>query len=268
MPRCRSTSRSSIRARRSSKKTLLRTNPGGVIAFDHELPGVRRYRPLARRAGGRRQAARRRYDLQVEEFVPERMKVAVTPKKAGRARRRQGRVRRRGAVPVRRQRGRLRRRADVHDRARPRSRRRENADLTYGVEPKGKPVTLGEARDQLDPKGKLDDRVSRARRATRVHADRRADRERRGARGRQRPRDGEDRDDDAAPREVLHRPAKTKATSAQAGKTVHRRGHGRRLERQARTGGGRRQLDVELLHLEADYGYGYDDDSGESRYDR
>src|SRR5207342_3441186 len=31
----------------------------------------------------------------------------------------------------------------------------ENKDLTYGVAPKGKPVTLGENRGQLDPKGSL-----------------------------------------------------------------------------------------------------------------
>ena len=29
-----------------------------------------------------------------------------------------------------------------------------------------------------------------------------------------------------------------------------------------------KQVQIELVHLEADYSYGYDDDSGESRYDR
>ena len=31
----------------------------------------------------------------------------------------------------------------------------ENGDLTYGVEPKGKPVALGQSKDQLDPTGKV-----------------------------------------------------------------------------------------------------------------
>ena len=86
-----------------ARKLTLKTNAAGVIAFDHALPAFADTghwrvqltvadKPLAA------------YDLQVEEFVPERMKVTVDAEDARGADRRQGRVRRRRVVPVRRQR--------------------------------------------------------------------------------------------------------------------------------------------------------------------
>ena len=94
------------------------------------------------------------YGLQVEEFVPERMKVTIAPKKEDAL------VGEKVAFDIAAQYlfGGSAVDSGVEltctiepDRFSP----AENADLTYGIEPKGKSVTLGEARDQLDPAGKL-----------------------------------------------------------------------------------------------------------------
>src|SRR5690606_38663603 len=62
-----------------ARKLTLTTNSAGVIALDHTLPqfaDTGHWR-VALSAGDKPLAS---YDLQVEEFVPERMKVAITPK--------------------------------------------------------------------------------------------------------------------------------------------------------------------------------------------
>jgi uncharacterized protein YfaS (alpha-2-macroglobulin family) len=243
------------------KKLLLRTNPAGVIAFDHELPafadtGLWRVelavadKPLA----GLR--------LEVEEFMPERMKVSVTPKQQG---------------------------ALVGDKAQfdvaarylfggnaidsgveltcsvepERFSPAENADLTYGVEPKGKAASVGEARGQLDPAGKLTIACPDATAFTQTGKLTASAAVLEAGSGR------------ASVKEatmMLHPErfyigAKTKATAAQSGERFTVEGmvvdwDGKLAPAAAAS------IDVDLMHLEADYGYGYDEDSGNSRYDR
>src|SRR4029078_1731343 len=90
------------------------------------------------------------YDVLVEEFVPERMKVTVTPKQAqilggGKA-----------AFDVAAQYlfggSAVDSGVELTCAVEPqRFAPDENGELTYGVAPKGKPVSLGQSRDQLDP---------------------------------------------------------------------------------------------------------------------
>ena len=79
-------------------------------------------------------------------------------------------------------------------------------------------------------------------------------------------RDREDRIGDAAPGEVLPRRAH-EGDARSAGETFQVEGMvvdwAGKLNPTAL-----KQVQIELVHLEADYSYGYDDDSGESRYDR
>jgi uncharacterized protein YfaS (alpha-2-macroglobulin family) len=142
----------------------------------------------------------------------------------------------------------------------------ENGDLVYGVEPKGKAVPLGEARGQLDPKGLLSlacpegatatpftQTASLSATAAVLEA-------------------GSGRATVKTAKATLHPEkfyigAKTKATHATATEafTVE----GSIVDWKGKVAGGAvKKLDIELSHLEVDYGYGYDEDTGESRYDR
>lgn len=244
------------------KKLLLRTNPGGVIAFDHELPAFADtgYWRVEMSVADKPLSS---LGLQVEEFVPERMKVAVTPKKPDAL------VGDKAVFDVSAQYlfGGSAVDSGVEltctiepDRFSP----DENSDLTYGIEPKGKQVTLGEARDQLDPAGKITIPCPDATTAFTQTGTLTASAAVLEA--------GSGRATVKSATMTLHPEkfyigAKTKATSAQEGKQFTVEGMvvdwtGKLAPAAARS------LDVELLHLEADYGYGYDEDSGESRYDR
>jgi uncharacterized protein YfaS (alpha-2-macroglobulin family) len=246
------------------RKLTLKTNTAGMLSLDHALPAFADTghwrvtmqvadKPLAD------------YDLQVEEFVPERMKVTATPKKED--------VLMSDKVLF-----------DVSAKylfggsavdsgveltcsAEPsRFAPTENADLTYGVEPKGKAVTLGESRDQLDPKGNVSiacpefaesTAFTQTAEVTATAAVLEA---------------GSGRATVKTATATLH-PEKfyiglrTKATHASAGEKFTVEGmvvdwSGKVAPQAAK------QLQVELVHLDADYGYGYDDATGESRYDR
>src|SRR5690606_11542371 len=130
-----------------------KTNPAGIIAFDHVFP------PFADTGHWRVQLAvadkpLASYSVNVEEFVPERMKVSITPKQQdvlmgdevrfdigarylfGGSAVDSGVTLNCSIEPTR----------FTPD---------TNADLTYGVEPKGKGVALGESRNQLDPRGQI-----------------------------------------------------------------------------------------------------------------
>jgi len=246
------------------RKLALKTNAAGVIALDQVFPAFADTghwrvslavadKPLTG------------HDLQVEEFVPERMRVTATPKKPQLVT---------GDKAV----------FDVSaqylfggsaidsgveltcsvepDRFAP----DDNGDLSYGLAPKGKAVALGEARDQLDPKGHVaiacpDPADGTAFTGTAKLTATAAVLEA-----------GSGRATVKTATAILH-PEKyyvgvrTKALRASPGETFTVEGlvvdWNGKVAPQA-TG----QLHVELAHLDADYGYGYDDASGDSRYDR
>lgn len=248
-----------------TKRLTLKTNAAGVIAFDHALPAFADtgHWRVAMTVADKPLAS---YDLQVEEFVPERMKVTIAGKHDDAlvgsplgfdvtARYLFGGSAVDSGVELS---------CTVEpDRFSP----AQNADLTYGVEPKGKAVSLGEAsRGQLDFDGKLTIACPEADGATPftqtgtltatasvLEA-------------------GSGRATVKSTTVTLHPEKyylglKTTASRAQEGETFQVEGTvvdwtGKPLSAAIK------QVQVELVHLEADYSYGYDDETGESRYDR
>jgi alpha-2-macroglobulin len=247
------------------RKQTLNTNTAGVITLDHAFPAFADTghwrvqlsvadKPLAA------------YDVLVEEFVPERMKVSVTPKQP------QALLGSKVAFDVSAvylfggnaiDSGVELQCALTPTRFAP----KDNADLVYGIEPKGKAVQLGESRDQLSPLGTA--RVACA-----------------------------DSNEGATTfTQTAELTATTSVLEAGSGRAtvktatvmMHPESYylGLRTKTQVATAGtafavdglvvdwnGKalagaiKEVDVELLHMESDYGYGYDDYSGESRYDR
>ncbi|HEY0194090.1 MAG TPA: MG2 domain-containing protein, partial [Kofleriaceae bacterium] len=246
------------------RKLALRTNAAGEVAIDQAFPAFADTGNW-RVAMSVADAPLVSHDLQVEEFVPERMKVDVAAKaddmligsKPG------------FVVAARYLFGGSAVDSGVEltctvepERFTP----AENADLTYGVLPKGKPVALGQAKDQLDPTGRVtiacpeppsQTTFTETARLTATASVLEA---------------GSGRATVASASATLH-PEKyyigvrTKAARAASGETFTVEGmvvdwNGKPAP--AATG----QLHVDLHHLEADYGLGYDEESGESRYDR
>ena len=248
-----------------AKRLTLKTNAAGVIAFDHALPAFADTghwrvslsvadKPLAS------------YDLQVEEFVPERMKVTLAAKAKDAlvgtklafdvgARYLFGGSAIDSGVELTC--------AIEPSRFKP----AQNDDLTYGVEPRGKAVSLGEAtRGQLDPAGHLTIECPEADGATTFTQTGELSATASVLEA------GSGRATVKTATLMLH-PEKfylgvrTKATRAAAGEPFQVEGMvvdwtGAPLPSAVK------KIDIELLHLEADYSYGYDDYSGDSRYDR
>ncbi|MDQ3301375.1 MAG: MG2 domain-containing protein, partial [Myxococcota bacterium] len=245
-----------------ARKLTLKTNAGGMISFDHALPAFADTghwrvqlsvadKPLAS------------YDLQVEEFVPERMAVTVAAK--------QEQVLAGGKVQI-----------DVGARYLFGGNAMDsgvevvcsvepmqfvpdmNDDLTYGVEPRGKAVPLGEARGQLDMAGKATIACPDATTPFTRTADLTATVSVLEA--------GSGRATVRTASATIHPEKfyiglKSKASRAVPGDTFTVEGMivdwtGKPVTTAVK------KLDVELVHLEADYGYGYNADSGEERYDR
>lgn len=246
------------------RKQTLKTNAGGVIALDQAFPQFadtghwRVDLTVADKviAG---------YDVQVEEFVPERMKVEATPKAtdvlAGAA-------------------------LDVHVAAQylfggtaadsgvelactvasQRFAPEENGDLTYGVEPHGKDLNLETGKGQLDPKGEVDvacttpDGAAPFSQTSVVTATASV------------LEAGSGRATVKTTHITVH-PEKyylglrTKETRASEGKTFTVEGTVVDWKGKPDTASVK-EVQIDLAHLEADYGYGYDEYSGESRYDR
>ncbi len=248
-----------------AKKLTLKTNAAGVIAFDHVLPAFADtgHWRVQMTVADKPLAA---YDLQVEEFVPERMKVQLASKVEDAlvgsklsfdvaARYLFGgsaidsgvelscSVEPTHFVPE------------------------QNADLTYGVEPKGKAVSLGEPeKGQLDPAGRLtiacpepdeNTTFTQTGELTATASVLEA---------------GSGRATVKTATVTLHPEkfylgVKTKVSRASAGETFQVEGMvvdwtGKLAPAAVK------QLQIEMVHLEGDYSYGYDDESGESRYDR
>jgi hypothetical protein len=246
------------------RKLALRTNPAGVIALDQALPvfadtGHWRVaisvadKPLAS------------YDLRVEEFVPERMQVTATAKRADQEAGQPVAF----AVAARYLFGgsAVDSGVELTCQVAPEPfAPAHNADLSYGVPPRGKPVVLGESRGQLDPDGRLDIAcpdpatgtpfVGTAR-ITATAAVLEA---------------GSGRATVATGSAMLH-PEKfylglrTKTARAATGQPIAIEGMvvdwtGSPVPQAVS------QIHVELAHLEADYGYSTDEGSNDARYDR
>jgi alpha-2-macroglobulin len=246
------------------RKLALKTNPAGELVLDQVFPAfadVGHWR-VAMTVADKPLTA---YDLQVEEFVPERMAVTAKPKQAeiligGKAQFDVAAKYLFGGSAV--DSGVELTCAVEPERFKP----EDNGDLTFGVAPKGKPVSLGESRDQLDPSGKVTiacpdpatgtpftETARLTARAAVLEA-------------------GSGRASVASTSVMMHpekyylgvRTKVSRAVSAEVftveGSVVDWAG---KLAPQAVS-----QIHIELAHLEADYGYGYDDGSGDSRYDR
>jgi uncharacterized protein YfaS (alpha-2-macroglobulin family) len=246
------------------KKLALKTNPAGLVVFDQAFPAFADtgHWRVALTVADKPLAG---YDLQVEEFVPERMRVTATPKQA------QVLIGQKVAFDVTAQYlfggSAVDSGVELTCSVEPqRWRPDENGDLTYGVEPRGKAVSLGESRDQLDPAGKVTiacpepgsgTPFTETARLTATAAVLEA---------------GSGRATVKTASATLHPEkfyvgVKTRVTKALRGQTFTVEGAvvdwNGKLAPQA-TG----RVHVELAHLEADYGYGYDDARGASRYDR
>jgi uncharacterized protein YfaS (alpha-2-macroglobulin family) len=246
------------------KKLALKTNPAGELTLDQVFP------PFADTGHWRvamtvADKPLTSYDLQVEEFVPERMKVTATAKQA------EALAGTKVAFDVSAQYlfGGSAVGSDLAltcavepDRFKP----EENGDLTYGVPPKGKPVSLGENRGQLDPDGRATITCADPATATPFTETARLTATAAVLEA------GSGRATVASATAMLH-PEKfylgvrTKVSRAVSGETLTV--DGSVVDWAGKLAPGAvNQLHVELAHLEADYGYGYDDASGDSRYDR
>jgi uncharacterized protein YfaS (alpha-2-macroglobulin family) len=246
------------------RHVTLPTNPGGVIAFDQPLPAFADTghwrvnlsvadKPLAA------------YDLLVEEFVPERLRVDATPAEPEVA----------AGAPVAFNVdaaylfGGSAMDAGVEltcELAPARFTPKDNADLVYGVAPKGKAVNLGAAKDQLDPKGQ----VKIACPSDAGHAPFTQTGQLTGTVSVLEA--GSGRATVRTATALVHPERyylglRTKATRAAAGEPIAV--DGKVVDWAGKLApGATTTAHVELLHLEADYGYGADEDSGEARYDR
>jgi len=246
------------------KKLVMKTNEAGMINIDQQLPAFADtgHWRVGLSVADKPLAA---YDVQVEEFVPERMKVTAAPKKPNLL------IGDKIAIDVTAQylfggtaaeSG-----VELACSAEPaKFTPTENADLTYGVEPKGKAVNMGEpTKDQLGPTGTAtvecpgEDKTTftQTSQITATASVLEA---------------GSGRATVKSTVVTMHPEkyylgVKTKAQQARAGEPFTVEGMvvdwNGKLVPNAITG-----IDIDLVHLEADYGYSYDEDNGEGRYDR
>jgi uncharacterized repeat protein (TIGR01451 family) len=246
------------------RKLAVKTNAAGEVAIDQTFPAFADTghwrvdfavadKPLMS------------YDLQVEEFVPERMKVSAVARQpesliGGKADFNVSAQYLFGGSAV--DSGVELTCTVVPARFEP----EDNGELTYGVEAKGKAVQLGEARGQLDPSGKLAIACPTPDGGTTFTSTSKLVAQAAVLEA------GSGRASVATTTAMLH-PEKFylgvrgKVARVESGQTFTVEGAvvdwKGKLAPAATP-----QIHVELLHLEADYGYGYDGDSGESRYDR
>ncbi|MGE0545777.1 MAG: alpha-2-macroglobulin [Kofleriaceae bacterium] len=246
------------------KKLTLKTNPAGMVTFDHVLPAFADtgHWRVTFAIADKQLAA---HDLHVEEFVPERMKVTATAKRSDLLAGEQAAI----DVTAKYLFGGNAMDSGVELTCSVEPSRFEpeiNGDFTYGVEPKGKPVTLGSARDQLDPRGMVtvacpapdtNTTFTQTGELSALAAVLEAGSGRstvRTATATVHP-------------EKFYLGLKTKASRANSGEQFIVEGlivdwTGKQVTNAAT------DIQIELAHLEADYSYGYDEDTGESRYDR
>ncbi|MEO6774066.1 MAG: MG2 domain-containing protein [Kofleriaceae bacterium] len=246
------------------KKVVLRTNAAGMIAIDQLLPAFADtgHWRVGLSVADKPLAA---YDVQVEEFVPERMKVTAAPETPNLL------IGAPIAIDVTAQylfggtaadSG-----VELACSAEPaRFVPAQNADLTYGVVPKGKAVNLGEpTKAQLGPTGTAtiecpgEDKTTftQTSQITATASVLEAGSGRATVRS----------TTVTVHPEKFYLGLKTKAQQARSGETFTVEGlvvdWSGKLVTNAIHG-----VDIELVHLESDYGYSYDEDNGEGRYDR
>ncbi len=246
------------------RKLALHTNGAGMVALDQAFPAFADtgHWRVAMTVADKPLAAQ---DLQVEEFVPERMRVSVAPQKPALLA---------GDKPV----------FDVSAQylfggtavdsgveldcavAPAAFQPEDNGDLTYGVPAKGKPVHLGQAKGQLDPRGHVTIGCAEPETATPFTGTAKLTAQASVLEA------GSGRATVKTATVTLH-PEKfylglrTRVSRAAAGQPFTVEGAvvdwaGKLAPAAAG------QIHVELAHLEADYGYGYDEASGEGRVDR
>ncbi|HEY1553761.1 MAG TPA: MG2 domain-containing protein [Kofleriaceae bacterium] len=246
------------------RKVTMKPNDAGVIALDEAFPAFadtghwRVELAVADKSLGS-------YDLAVEEFVPERMKVTATPKRAELL------VDDKVTIDVGAKYlfggNALDSGVELNCSIAPaRFTPKENADLVYGIEPTGKPVALAESRDQLDIKGqaevecgdgKAGTGFTQTGKLTATAAVLEA---------------GSGRATVKSTTVMLHPEKfylglKTKATKVTPGETFSV--DGKVVDWTGKLAPSAiEHVQVELVHLEAEYGYDYDDNTGESRWDR
>ena len=245
------------------KKQTIKTNAAGVVAIDHTLPN------FADTGHWRVQITvadkvLSSYDVQVEEFVPERMKVTIAAQKSEAligtpltfdvgANYLFGGTAMDSGVEL------------LCTVSPEQFTPEDNSDLTFGIPPRGKPVSLGEARGQLDMKGQLSiacpsgnettaftQTMAVTARASVLEA-------------------GSGRATVKTATATVHPEKfyiglKTKIPTVASGKpfTVE----GMLVDWQGKPVLQNGKVDVQLEHLETDYGYSYDEDTGEASYDR
>ena len=247
------------------KRMVMKTNAAGMINVDQTLPAFADtgHWRVALSIADKALAA---YDVQVEEFVPERMKVTAAPKKPDQliggkilidvtAQYLFGGTAENSGI-------------ELGCQAEPaRFSPPENADLTYGVEPKGKSVTLGEAtKDQLDSKGAITiecpDNAGKTTFTQTSEITATASVLEAGS-GRA----------TVKTTTVMVHPEKYYLGLKSKVKTVHT-GEPFTVEGLVVDWEGKpvanavNGVDIELVHMEADYGYSYDEDNGEGSYSR
>lgn len=246
------------------KKLALRTNPAGMIALDQALPAFADtgHWRVALSVADKSLASQ---DLQVEEFVPERMRVTATARKP------QLLAGEKAVFDVSAQYlfggSAVDSGVELTCSVEPAPfKPDDNGDLTYGVPPKGKPVALGESRDQLDPHGHVAIACADPESGTPFTGTAKLTASAAVLEA------GSGRATVKTATAMVHPERfylglRTRLTRATAGERFTVEGAvvdwSGKLAPQA-TG----QIRVELAHLEADYGYGYDDASGDARYDR
>jgi len=246
------------------RKLALKTNPAGVVDFDQVFPAFADtgHWRVAMTVADKPLAS---YDLQVEEFVPERMRVTATPKQSELL------IGQPAVFDISAQYlfggSALESGVELTCAVEPeRFAPEDNGDLTYGVAPKGKAVSLGASRAQLDPSGKTTLACPDSATKTPFAATARLTATAAVLEA------GSGRATVMTASATLHPESyyvgvRTKVSRAVSGETFTVEGsvvdwHGKLAP--AATS----QIHIELAHLEADYGYGADDGSGESRYDR
>ncbi len=247
------------------KRLVIKTNAAGMINIDQALPAFADtgHWRVALAVAEKPLAA---YDVQVEEFVPERMKVTAAPKQPDLL------IGDKIAIDVSAQYLFGGSAADsgvelACTAAPTRFAPAQHADLTYGVEPNGKPVTLGEAtKDQLDSKGELaiacpdSDGKTTFTQTSEVTATASV------------LEAGSGRATVKSTTVTIH-PEKfylgLKSKTAQAEAGVPFTVEGMVVDWSGKpVANAVTSLEIELDHLEADYGYSYAEDNGEGRYDR
>lgn len=246
------------------KKTTLKTNTAGEIALDQAFPAFADtgHWRVEMTVADKALAA---HDLQVEEFMPERMAVTATPKAE------QALIGAPVAIDVNARYlfggSAMDSGVELNCSAEPQAfTPDENADLTYGVPVRGKAVVLGQAKEQLDPAGKVtitcpeSDNGTKLTRTTKLTAQVSV---LEAGSGRATVRQTQT----TLHPEKFYLGVRGSATRAESGTPITVEGSVVDWNGKLAAGAAN-NVHVEIGRLESDYGYAYDDTSGDASYGR